>query len=142
MKKSFKAEFDAVSQNEAFARIIISGFLLPEDPLMSEITEIKTAVSEAVTNCIVHGYENKGGIIHMYCAVEENNVRIEITDNGRGIEDIELVRKPMYTTKPDEERTGMGFTVMEAFMDSVDVISSKNKGTTVIMEKRLGDENG
>jgi stage II sporulation protein AB (anti-sigma F factor) len=137
MTGKFTAEFDAVSENEAFARIIVSGFLLPADPLTNEVTEIKTAVSEAVTNCIVHGYEGEKGTVILSCELAEKNLKIEIEDRGKGIENTALARKPMFTTKPDEERTGMGFTIMEAFMDSVEVISDVERGTKVIMEKRL-----
>jgi stage II sporulation protein AB (anti-sigma F factor) len=137
MNSTFTVMFDAISENEAFARIIISGFLLPADPLMSEVTEIKTAVSEAVTNCIVHAYNSKTGKIKMSCEVEDKNVKIEIEDYGCGIENTSLARKPMYTTKADEERTGMGFTIMEAFTDSVEVISCRGRGTRVIMKKQL-----
>lgn len=137
MNSTFTVMFDAISENEAFARIIISGFLLPADPLMSEVTEIKTAVSEAVTNCIVHGYEGEKGTIRLSCELSEKNLKIEIEDMGKGIENTALARKPMFTTKPNEDRTGMGFTIMEAFMDSVEVISDMNKGTKVIMQKHL-----
>ena len=123
-----KIEFDAIPQNEAFARMAISGFILYLDPTINDMADIKTAVSEAVTNSIIHGYDNKGGKIFLNAEVEEKKLRIEITDKAR---------KPLYTTKPHEERSGLGFTVMEAFMDYLEVISEVGEGTTIIMEKQL-----
>ena len=130
-----KIEFDAIPQNEAFARMAISGFILYLDPTI--MADIKTAVSEAVTNSIIHGYDNKGGKIFLNAEVEEKKLRIEITDKGSGIDNIDKARKPLYTTKPHEERSGLGFTVMEAFMDYLEVISEVGEGTTIIMEKQL-----
>lgn len=132
-----KIEFDAVPQNEAFARMAISGFVLYLDPTINDMADIKTAVSEAVTNSIIHGYDNKGGKIFLNAEVEEKKLRIEITDKGSGIDNIDKARKPLYTTKPHEERSGLGFTVMEAFMDYLEVISEVGEGTTIIMEKQL-----
>ncbi len=137
MKNRFEIDFSALSQNEAFARLCISAFLLPLDPTVNEMSDIKTAVSEAVTNSIIHGYEGIGGMVHMSAETDENIVYIEISDKGRGIEDIEAARKPLFTTKPDCERSGMGFTIMEAFMDKITVVSEKDKGTKVTMTKKL-----
>lgn len=129
--------FSAKPENEVFARVCISAFILPLDPKMSDVNDIKTAVSEAVTNAIIHGYSDKSGEVKMICTYTDNTVCIDITDNGCGIEDIALAKKPLYTSKPELERSGMGFTVMEAFMDKVEVISEPDKGTTVKMKKNL-----
>ena len=136
-ENTFSLRFSALSSNESFARMAVSIFLIQYDPLNDIVSDIKTAVSEAVTNCIIHGYENGKGDIDLNCAVKDNVLYIEITDYGKGIEDVELAMEPLYTTKPDEERSGLGFTVMESFMDSVDVISKKGYGTKVFMKKSL-----
>lgn len=132
-----KLEFLAKSNNEAFARIAVASFIANLDPTIEEISDIKTAVSEAVTNSIIHGYENKDGIIYIKTIVKNNNITIEIADKGKGIKNIEEARKPLYTTKPELERSGMGFTIMESFMDSVEVISELNKGTTIVLKKTI-----
>lgn len=132
-----KLEFLAKSNNEAFARIAVASFIANLDPTIEEISDIKTAVSEAVTNSIIHGYENKDGIIYIKTIVKNNNITIEISDKGKGIKNIEEARKPLYTTKPELERSGMGFTIMESFMDSVEVISELNKGTTIVLKKTI-----
>ena len=131
-------EFDSKSQNEGFARLVIAAFVAQLDPTIEEIADIKTAVSEAVTNCIIHGYENKSGKIMMIGRIHGNEIYIEICDHGVGIENVEKAMEPLYTTKPELERSGMGFAFMEAFMDELEVISSVGEGTTVIMKKRLG----
>ena len=129
-------EFLSKSSNEAFARTVAAAFIASQlDPTLEELADVKTAVSEAVTNAIIHGYENKHGYIHMTCRLYQDSIEVTITDEGRGIEDIELARQPLYTSKPELERSGMGFTVMETFMDSVDVNSVPGKGTTVVMHK-------
>lgn len=128
---------DGKSQNEAFARIAISAFAAPLDPTVSDITDLKTAVSEAVTNAIIHGYENGAGQVRMDCKMAKREIIIEISDEGRGIEDIPQAMAPLYTSKPELERSGMGFTVMETFMDSVSVISEKGEGTKIIMRKKI-----
>jgi stage II sporulation protein AB (anti-sigma F factor) len=133
MRLTFKSR----SENETFARVCTAAFLLPFDPKLNDMTDIKTAVSEAVTNAIIHGYEGVSGEVELYCAYEGSTVYIEISDRGCGIEDIALAKKPLYTSKPDDERSGMGFTVMEAFMDEVEIISEVGKGTTVKMKKLL-----
>jgi stage II sporulation protein AB (anti-sigma F factor) len=130
-----KLEFLSKSSNESFARVVAAAFVSQLDPVLEELADIKTAVSEAVTNAIIHGYENKSGIIEMKCSLYTNSVEIEISDNGKGIEDIELARQPLYTSKPEMERSGMGFTVMENFMDKVEILSVLGQGTSVKMYK-------
>ena len=132
--------FASKSENERFARLFISGFLTPLDPTVSEITEIKTAVSEAVTNAIIHGYEKKRGKVELFCAYVKNKVYIEIADKGSGIENITLAREPLYTSKPEMERSGMGFTIMETFMDHIHIQSEEGNGTRIFMEKTLTKE--
>ncbi len=133
-----KLEFMSKSSNEGFARVVAAAFVSQLDPTIEELADVKTAVSEAVTNAIIHGYENKPGIIKMVCRQYEKNVEIEISDEGRGIEDIEQAMQPLYTSKPDMERSGMGFTVMESFMDMIKVKSKPGAGTTVILYKSFG----
>lgn len=130
--------FKAVSNNEKFARLAVSAFALQLDPAVSELTEIKTAVSEAVTNAIIHAYDNREGIVNVWCGLKENFIYIEISDNGKGIENIETAVQPLFTTKPDEERSGLGFTIMQSFMDNMKVESVVGKGTKVAMEKKIG----
>ncbi len=130
-------EIPSKSQNEAFARVATAAFASQLDPTIEEIADIKTAVSEAVTNSIIHGYENSEGIITIKCNIDQSGVEIEIADEGKGIDDVERARQPLYTSKPELERSGMGFTVMETFMDEVEVYSEKNKGTVVIMRKKF-----
>ena len=132
--------FASKSENERFARLFVSGFLTPLDPTVSEMTEIKTAVSEAVTNAIIHGYEEKRGSIELFCAYVKNKVYIEIADKGSGIENIALAREPLYTSKPEMERSGMGFTIMETFMDHIHIQSEEGNGTRIFMEKTLTKE--
>ena len=131
-------EFVSKSQNEAFARVAVAAFIAQLDPTIDEISDVKTAVSEAVTNSIIHGYENKeDGIIKIEVEIRDGEVTIEITDHGKGIEDIPKVMEPLYTSRPDLERSGMGFTVMETFMDGLLVESEKEKGTRVRMKKKF-----
>lgn len=132
-----KMEFISKSSNEAFARIVVAAFVSQLDPTLEEMADIKTAVSEAVTNAIIHGYENKKGYVKMQCTLYSNSVEIRISDEGKGIENVELARQPLYTSKPDMERSGMGFTVMESFMDRVEVESEPSKGTVVTMFKEF-----
>lgn len=129
--------FLSKSNNEAFARITVAAFAAQLDPTVEELADIKTAVSEAVTNCIIHGYEDTEGIVKLKAKLLENVIEIEIADNGKGIEDIELARKPLYTTKGNLERSGMGFTIMESFMDEVDIHSVVGIGTRVVMKKAI-----
>ena len=134
-----KLEFTNLSENEGFARIAVSAFVAPLDPTVEELTEIKTAVSEAVSNSVIHAYEGtQGGIIAIECLVDlDRNVIIIVSDKGIGIENVEQAREPLYTSKPKEERSGMGFTVMESFMDKLEVLSTPGEGTTVTMIKKL-----
>lgn len=129
--------FLSKSNNEAFARITVAAFAAQLDPTIEELADIKTAVSEAVTNSIIHGYEDKEGIVKVKAKLLENTIEIEVTDSGKGIEDIELARKPLYTTKGNLERSGMGFTIMESFMDEVDISSVVGIGTRVTMKKTI-----
>ena len=130
-----KLEFLSKSNNEAFARITVAAFASQLDPTIEELADIKTAVSEAVTNCIIHGYEDKEGIIKIVARLFANTIEIEIADTGKGIENIEIARKPLYTTKANLERSGMGFTIMESFMDEVHIESVLGIGTKVVMKK-------
>jgi stage II sporulation protein AB (anti-sigma F factor) len=132
-----KLEFPSRSQNESFARAVVAAFVAQLDPTIEELSEVKTAVSEAVTNAIIHGYSNGIGNIVIVSKISGNTVEIEVSDCGQGIQDIELARQPLFTSKPELERSGMGFTVMETFMDKVEVESYPGKGTTVKMIKTL-----
>lgn len=132
--------FLSKSNNEAFARITVAAFAAQLDPTIEELADIKTAVSEAVTNCIVHGYEDTEGIVKVKATLLNNEIEIEISDNGKGIEDVELARKPLYTTKANLERSGMGFTIMESFMDDVEISSVVGIGTKVTMKKKIKKE--
>lgn len=134
---SFSIKFDARSSNEAFARGVICAFVAQLDPTISELADIKTAVSEAVTNCIVHAYANEIGSIYISCAICGNVVKVSIKDNGKGIADIKQAMEPEYTTAPEGERSGLGFSVMAAFMDRVSVRSKVGKGTTVVLTKTI-----
>ena len=131
--------FSSLPVNEAFARMAVSAFIMPLDPTVSEITDIKTAVSEAVTNSIIHGYDGLSGDIVLFCSYEGREIHIEISDCGRGIADIKTAMTPLYTSRPELERSGLGFTVMETFMDSLKVESLPGEGTKVIMSKKLSD---
>ena len=132
-----KIEFLSKSNNEAFARISVAAFIAQLDPTLEEIADIKTAVSEAVTNSIIHGYEEKMGIVKLICKIRQNEVFIEISDSGKGIENVEIAKQPLYTTKSNLERSGMGFTIMESFMDNVQVESVLGLGTKVSMSKKI-----
>lgn len=132
-----KIEFMSKSQNESFARVAVSSFVAQLDPTLEEIADIKTAVSEAVTNSIIHGYQNKKGIVFIETYIENSEVTIIVKDNGIGITDIEKAMEPLYTSRPDLERSGMGFTVMETFMDELKVLSKEGEGTKVIMKKKF-----
>ena len=135
-------EFLSKSENEAFARITVASFASQLDPSIEEISDIKTAVSEAVTNCIIHAYENRQGIIKINAKLKmneetSNEIIIEISDNGKGIENIDIAKEPLYTTKPNLERSGMGFTIMESFMDTMKVESIVGLGTKVTLTKTI-----
>ncbi len=155
MKNEMELLFDAISDNEGFARVAVSAFVAGANPTLEELADIKTAVSEAVTNSIIHGYENlygyggaKGqpadrsrinpGKVRVHCLLEGDMLHILVRDEGKGIEDLERAMEPLYTTKPELERSGMGFAFMEAFMDDLEVESEPGKGTTVRMKKKIG----
>lgn len=135
-----KLEFVSKSCNEAFSRIAVAAFASQLDPTIEELADIKTAVSEAVTNCIIHGYEKSDGIIKIKSRLKENCIEIEISDTGKGIEDIEQARRPLYTSKANLERSGMGFTIMESFMDEVKIQSVVGLGTKITMKKYIDKE--
>ncbi len=137
-----RIKFLSKSSNESFARVTIAAFASQMDPTLEEITDIKTAVSEAVTNAIIHGYEDSLGYVEMTACIYPNKLVVEVSDKGKGIEDIEKARQPLYTSKPELERSGMGFTVMETFMDEVEVVSGINQGTKVKMVKYIGNLTG
>ena len=137
-KNEMLLEFESKSQNESFARTVVAAFAAQLDPTIEELADIKTAVSEAVTNSIIHGYVNRLGIIKMHCIIYQNEITVEIIDEGVGIENIERAMEPLYTTRPELERSGMGFSFMEAFMDELEVESTIGKGTIVKMKKRVG----
>lgn len=132
-----KIEFISNPNNEALARISVASFVTSLDPTTEEISDIKTAVSEAVTNSIIHGYENTIGIVTIIAKIVHRTIEIEVIDNGKGIEDIEKAKETLYTTKPELERSGMGFTIMESFMDEMQVKSTVGEGTTVFMKKTI-----
>ncbi len=154
MKNEMEIVFDAVSSNESFARVAVAAFISHLNPTLEELADIKTAVSEAVTNAIIHGYENFYGyskhgearpsyvIIHpgkvkLHCLLENGILHIDITDNGKGIENLTQAMEPLFTTKPELERSGMGFAFMEAFMDDLEVESKPGQGTSVHMKKKI-----
>ncbi len=132
-----KLEFLSKSNNEAFARITVAAFASQLDPTIEELADIKTAVSEAVTNAIIHGYEDAEGIVKVTARIFANTIEVEISDTGKGIENIDLARKPLYTTKANLERSGMGFTIMESFMDEVQIESVLGLGTKIKMKKMI-----
>lgn len=132
--------FISKSNNEAFARITVAAFAAQLDPTIEELADIKTAISEAVTNCIIHGYEDTEGTVKIRAKLRDNVLEVEISDSGKGIEDIELARKPLYTTKGNLERSGMGFTIMESFMDEVEIQSVVGIGTKIVMKKAIKKE--
>ncbi len=155
MENEMEIIFDAVSDNEAFARVAVAAFVSNLNPTMEELADIKTAVSEAVTNSIIHGYENlygygrpgrcpadrkktNEGKVRIRCVLEDDVLHIQVTDKGKGIENVEQAMEPLYTTKPELERSGMGFAFMEAFMDDLEVESTPGEGTVVSMTKKLG----
>ena len=135
-----KIEFLSKSKNEAFARIAVAAFIAQLDPTVEEVADIKTAVSEAVTNSIIHGYEDSQGIIKIHCEIQDDYIIIEISDTGKGIEDIGTAKQPLYTSKPNLERSGMGFTIMESFMDTMKVESIVGLGTKITLTKKIKKE--
>lgn len=135
---TMRLAFDSRSANEAFARTAVAAFLCPLDPTVEEMTDLKTAVSEAVTNAIVHGYREKISTVYITANIyEDNRVVVKIRDKGCGIEDISKAMEPLYTSCPEEERAGLGFAVMESLTDKIKVFSQPGKGTTVVLEKRI-----
>lgn len=137
IENEMKLEFISKASNEAFARITVAAFASQLDPTIEELADIKTAVSEAVTNCIIHAYENRQGIIKINAKLKDNQIIIEISDNGKGIENIDVAKEPLYTTKPNLERSGMGFTIMESFMDTMKVESIVGLGTKITLIKAI-----
>lgn len=139
-RNEMKVIFGSSSENESFARIVIAAFVSRLDPTLEELADIKTAVSEAVTNSIIHGYPDDSGEIEMRSWIRDSEVFVEIVDFGVGIKDVEKAMEPMYTTRPELDRSGMGFAFMEAFMDTLEVESSTGKGTRVKMTKHIQGE--
>lgn len=128
--------FSSRSENESFARVAVAAFVSQLDPTVEELTDIKTVVSEAVTNAVIHGYEEDStGLVYIRCEIEDNQVRIRITDQGVGIADVKEARQPLYTSKPELERSGMGFTIMENFMDEMQIESKPGEGTSILLVK-------
>ena len=138
MTNEMKLEFDSRSANEAFARVTVASFMTQLNPTLEEVSDVKTAVSEAVTNAVIHGYQGGEGTITLEVSVEEDVLTVLVQDEGVGIRDVAKAMEPMYTTAPDGERSGMGFSFMEAFMDQVEVVSAPGSGTTVTMRKKIG----
>lgn len=130
--------FDSRSENEGFARVAVAAFMTQLNPTLEEVSDVKTAVSEAVTNAIIHGYENEIHKIRISCKTEENRICIRVEDHGKGIKDISRAMEPLFTTRPELDRSGMGFAFMEAFMDRLEVTSKPGEGTVVSMEKSIG----
>ncbi len=136
-----KLEFAAISDNESFARMAVTAFITPLNPTLEELSDVKTAVSEAVTNAIIHGYENRGDmndIVMMDCVLRGDVLEVEIIDQGVGMENVKLAMEPLYTSRPELDRSGMGFSFMEAFMDQLEVHSDVDCGTSVKMYKKIG----
>ena len=138
MNNIMEVKFSAKSENESLARVIVASFAAKLDPTIDELSDIKTAVSEAVTNAIIHGYEEDDSkFVYLRCELIENTIKVVVEDYGKGIEDVEEARQPMFTSKPELERSGMGFSFMESFMDDVQVASIIGEGTKVIMNKKI-----
>lgn len=138
MNNVMEVKFLAKSENESLARVISASFAAKLDPTLDELADIKTAVSEAVTNAIIHGYdEDDTKFVYMRCENNEDTIKIVIEDRGNGIDDVKMAMQPLYTSKPELERSGMGFTVMESFMDYVAVCSIKGEGTKIVMTKKI-----
>lgn len=131
-------QFAAKSENESFARVTVAAFMSQLDPTMDELTDMKTVVSEAVTNAIIHGYDGDSqGVITITSRIEGDMMVVSIEDQGKGIDNLDEARQPLYTSKPELERSGMGFTIMENFMDHIEVVTAIGKGTKVTMQKRI-----
>lgn len=138
MENEMMITFDSRSSNEGFARVAVAAFVTQLNPTLEEVEDIKTAVSEAVTNAIIHGYEEEVHKVTICCRLDHKTVTIQVTDQGRGIENVEKAMEPLYTTKPEQDRSGMGFAFMEAFMDGLEVQSTVGEGTCVKMWKKVG----
>lgn len=134
-KNYLKIQFYSLARNQAFARDAVAAFCLELNPTLSWLSDVKTAVSEAVTNCTVHAYGGNLGLVTVECEIEENKLHIKVSDTGKGIDDVDRAVQPFYTTLPDDERSGMGFTIMQTFMDKFEVKSVKGEGTVVYMTK-------
>ncbi|MEG0051494.1 MAG: anti-sigma F factor [Terrisporobacter sp.] len=138
MSNMLEVKFSAKSENESLSRVIVASFAAKLDPTLDEISDIKTAVSEAVTNAIIHGYdEDESKFVYLRCEIKDRTIKVVVEDRGNGIEDVEEAMQPMYTSKPELERSGMGFSFMESFMDNLDVISIQGEGTKVVMTKTI-----
>ena len=137
MNNKMTLKFISISENEAFARNVVASFIMPLNPTMSELSDVKTAVSEAVTNAIVHGYPDALGEVELEAQIEEDTLHIKISDSGVGIENVSLALEPFYSTKIESERSGMGFTIMQSFMDDICVNSRLNEGTIIKMSKKI-----
>lgn len=138
MSNILEVKFSAKSENESLSRVIVASFAAKLDPTLEELSDIKTAVSEAVTNSIIHGYdEDDSKFVYLRCEIENRTIKVVVEDRGNGIEDVEEAMQPMYTSKPELERSGMGFSFMESFMDSLEVVSIKGEGTKVVMTKTI-----
>ncbi|MBO5473051.1 MAG: anti-sigma F factor [Lachnospiraceae bacterium] len=141
VSNEMRLEFAAISDNEAFARMVVAAFIAPLNPTLEELADVKTAVSEAVTNAVIHGYENRCSRedkVSMYCAIRKDVLEVVIADQGIGIENVKRAMEPLYTTRPELDRSGMGFAFMEAFMDELQVHSEPGDGTVVRMYKKIG----
>ena len=137
-REEMRLEMDSLSENEEFARVVVAVFASRLDPTLEELDDIKTAVSEAVTNAVIHGYQNGEGVIELTASAEGKILTVTVKDTGVGIADVEKAMEPMFTTAPEGDRSGMGFSFMEAFMDQVEVVSAPGEGTTVTMRKKIG----
>ena len=137
-----RLDFLSLSENESFARSCAAAFCTQLNPTIEELSDVRTAISEAVTNAIIHGYENRSGMVHLRCTLEGDLFTATVSDDGVGIRDIEQARQPFFTTRPELERSGMGFTVMEAFMEEVVIESVPGQGTSVTMKKRIARRDG
>lgn len=140
MKNRMRVEFDSISANEAFARVVVAAFMAQLNPSMEEVADVKTAVSEAVTNAIIHGYQGQVHTVEICGEIEGRRLTVQIKDTGVGIPDVEKAMEPLYTSRPEAGRSGMGFLFMEAFMDEVQVESEPGKGTCVTMCKQIGTD--
>ncbi len=139
-KNYLKLQFYSLPRNQAFARDAVAAFCLELNPSLSALSDVKTAVSEAVTNCTVHAYKGNTGLVTVECEIEDNTLHIKVSDTGRGIDDVDKAVQPFYTSAPSDERSGMGFTIMQTFMDEFKVNSTRGEGTVVYMSKSFKAE--